>query len=329
MVVAPIAAGREAGPARAAELDERRARHGRPAQCGRCRSARSSGCTSPASCVLDDALQADLRRTASQPPAPADLPRLPRRLRRSGGRRARRSGAARRARAGAHLRALRRLRRPTATCSPGCARTTGRVAASFVNWVGRTRAADPRGERAAACAGGTRAAPTARRAPARRSGSARELVAYVAAEVGAGRLALTPPAPTPLGWQLAQARQPRRGAAARPRRPAVPDRSARRSSSVQLRRARERATRRSARARAPPISQALQALEDHDIDQPVHRARRGQARAVSTLAADACCWCSTELRLPPYLHSRLPGAGADDPLRALVLLRRQDAASSS
>jgi len=77
-------------------------------------------------------------------------------------------------------------------------------AASYVNWVGRTVRQvreDSALQRALAA--------RVDRSPVTSEGEAqkrhRELAAYVAAEQRAGRLGLTPPAPTPLGWVLANA----------------------------------------------------------------------------------------------------------------------------
>jgi len=78
-----------------------------------------------------------------------------------------------------------------------------RSAASFVNWVGRS----VRQIREEAVLHRALAAQVPRRALAAPGEAERvrgELGDWVAAEVGAGRLALTPPAPTPLGWQLAK-----------------------------------------------------------------------------------------------------------------------------
>ncbi|HET7231909.1 MAG TPA: hypothetical protein VFJ16_17990 [Longimicrobium sp.] len=78
-----------------------------------------------------------------------------------------------------------------------------RSAASYVNWVGRT-VLQIREEHALQRALAARVP----RQPATMPGGAervrKELRAYVAAEIAAGRLALTPPAPPPLGWKLAK-----------------------------------------------------------------------------------------------------------------------------
>ncbi len=77
------------------------------------------------------------------------------------------------------------------------------LAASFVNWVGRTviqikqesalqRALSSRVKRGSLA---TAAAARQQRL---------ELVDFVVAEIRAGRLALSPPPPTPLGWRIAQ-----------------------------------------------------------------------------------------------------------------------------
>ncbi|HEY4957904.1 MAG TPA: hypothetical protein VII31_08820 [Caldimonas sp.] len=76
-------------------------------------------------------------------------------------------------------------------------------AASFVNWVGRS-VHQIREESALQRALAARVPRQAIAAPADARNVRSALVDYVAAEVGAGRLALTAPAPTPLGWQLAK-----------------------------------------------------------------------------------------------------------------------------
>jgi len=74
-------------------------------------------------------------------------------------------------------------------------------AASFVNWVGRT-VRQIREESALQRALAVRVPRRALAAPGDAERLRRELAAWVVAEVGAGRLALTPAAATPLGWQL-------------------------------------------------------------------------------------------------------------------------------
>jgi hypothetical protein len=77
------------------------------------------------------------------------------------------------------------------------------IAASYVNWVGRT-VLQVREENALqqALAGRVNRAPIASAADAHER--RRSLITYVQAEMGAGRLSLTPPEPTPLTWQLAR-----------------------------------------------------------------------------------------------------------------------------
>ena len=77
------------------------------------------------------------------------------------------------------------------------------VAASFVNWVGRT-VVQVREERALqrALAARVPRGPLESGAEAQRRRS--ELIAFVDGEVRAGRLSLTAPGPTPLGWRLAR-----------------------------------------------------------------------------------------------------------------------------
>jgi len=74
-------------------------------------------------------------------------------------------------------------------------------AASFVNWVGRT-VRQIREESALQRALAVRVPRRALAAPGDAERLRRELAAWVVAEVGAGRLALTPTAATSLGWQL-------------------------------------------------------------------------------------------------------------------------------
>ena len=74
-------------------------------------------------------------------------------------------------------------------------------AASFVNWVGRT-VRQIREDSALQRALAARVPRRALGAPGDAQRIRAELVAWVAAEVGAGRLALTPAESTPLGWQL-------------------------------------------------------------------------------------------------------------------------------
>jgi len=76
-------------------------------------------------------------------------------------------------------------------------------AASFVNWVGRT-VRQIREESALQRALAARVPRPPLAAPGEGERIRRELAAWVQSEVGAGRLALTPAAPTPLGWQLAK-----------------------------------------------------------------------------------------------------------------------------
>jgi hypothetical protein len=76
-------------------------------------------------------------------------------------------------------------------------------AASFVNWVGRT-VRQIREESALQRALAARVPRRELAAPGEAERVRRELVGWVAGELGAGRLALTPAAPTPLDWQLAK-----------------------------------------------------------------------------------------------------------------------------
>jgi hypothetical protein len=76
-----------------------------------------------------------------------------------------------------------------------------RAAASFVNWVGRS-VRQVREESALQRALSARVPRQALATPADVQRVRGELVDYVAAEVRAGRLALTPPERTPLDWQL-------------------------------------------------------------------------------------------------------------------------------
>jgi len=76
-----------------------------------------------------------------------------------------------------------------------------RAAASFVNWVGRS-VRQIREESALQRALAARVPRRPLAAPGEGERVRRELAAWVASEVGARRLALTPAAPTPIGWQL-------------------------------------------------------------------------------------------------------------------------------
>jgi hypothetical protein len=75
------------------------------------------------------------------------------------------------------------------------------ASASYVNWVGRTvRQVKQESALQQALAAKVSREPLASGADAQRR--RRELIAFVEAEVRAGRLELTPPEPTPLGWQI-------------------------------------------------------------------------------------------------------------------------------
>ncbi|HEX7437009.1 MAG TPA: hypothetical protein VF308_09885 [Caldimonas sp.] len=76
-------------------------------------------------------------------------------------------------------------------------------AASFVNWVGRS-VRQIREESALQRALAARVPRRPLAAPGEGERVRRELAAWVKSEVDAGRLALTPDAPTPFGWQLAK-----------------------------------------------------------------------------------------------------------------------------
>jgi len=79
----------------------------------------------------------------------------------------------------------------------------GRLAANYVNWVGRTvRQVKEESALRRALAAKVARAPLASGAQAQQL--RRELIDFVDAEVSAGRLGLTPPDPTPLRWQLAK-----------------------------------------------------------------------------------------------------------------------------
>src|SRR5450755_2022963 len=77
------------------------------------------------------------------------------------------------------------------------------AAASFVNWVGRS-VCQIREESTLQRALAARVPRQPLAAPGAAERVRRELAAWVAGEVGAGRLALTPAAPTPFGWQVAK-----------------------------------------------------------------------------------------------------------------------------
>jgi hypothetical protein len=77
------------------------------------------------------------------------------------------------------------------------------ASASYVNWVGRTvRQVKQESALQQALAAKVSREPLASGADAQRR--RRELIAFVEAEVRAGRLELTPPEPTPLGWQISK-----------------------------------------------------------------------------------------------------------------------------
>jgi hypothetical protein len=76
-----------------------------------------------------------------------------------------------------------------------------RAAASFVHWVGRS-VRQIREESALQRALAARVPRRSFVTPGEAQRVRAELLSHVAAEVGAGRLALTPAEPTPLGWQL-------------------------------------------------------------------------------------------------------------------------------
>jgi len=78
-----------------------------------------------------------------------------------------------------------------------------RSAASFVNWVGRS-VRQIREESLLQRALAARVPRRSLAAPGEAERLRRELAGWVAGEIGAGRLALTPDAPTPFGWQLAK-----------------------------------------------------------------------------------------------------------------------------
>ena len=77
------------------------------------------------------------------------------------------------------------------------------IAASYVNWVGRT-VVQVREESALQQTLAARANRAPVDSPAVAQQRRRELIAYVRSEQAAGRLSLTPPQPTPLLWRLAQ-----------------------------------------------------------------------------------------------------------------------------
>jgi hypothetical protein len=74
-------------------------------------------------------------------------------------------------------------------------------AASFVNWVGRS-VRQIREESALQRALAARVPRQPLAAPGDAERVRRELVTWIGAEIGAGRLVLTPDPPTPLGWQI-------------------------------------------------------------------------------------------------------------------------------
>jgi hypothetical protein len=77
------------------------------------------------------------------------------------------------------------------------------LAASFVNWVGRT-VVQIKQECALQQALTSRVSRRSLASPAAARRQRLELMSFVEAEMRAGRLALTPPPPTPLSWRIAQ-----------------------------------------------------------------------------------------------------------------------------
>lgn len=77
------------------------------------------------------------------------------------------------------------------------------IAASYVNWVGRT-VLQIRQEHVLQQALAARVSRLPVTSPADATQRRRALITYVRSEQAAGRLTLTPPPPTPLGWRLAQ-----------------------------------------------------------------------------------------------------------------------------
>ena len=322
-MVAPVAAGKRAGLRALLHSMNAEPGHRRPGQRVAAVRRSSSGCTSRAWRCSTMPLQADLRVHGVAPPAPADLPRLHRRLRRPGRRGAGRARAARRARAGARSSRTARASPPAATCWPGCAHDQRRRRRATSTGSAAPCARSARRARCSArwrhaCPRQPLAAPGEAETRARASSPASSQD-----EVGAGRLTLTPPAPTPLGWQLAKLRQPGGRAAGRHRRAAAPDR---RCAAVRLPAAHgaRSAIPSSARARLAADLETLQELEDHDITNQFTALgavkpglfRRWLLTVLLVLTSYAC---------RHDLHPRLSGARADDPLRALGLLRRQAA----
>ena len=77
------------------------------------------------------------------------------------------------------------------------------LAANYINWVGRTvRQVKEESALRRALAAKVPRAPLASAAEAQQL--RRELIDFVDAEASAGRLTLTPPEPTPLGWKIAK-----------------------------------------------------------------------------------------------------------------------------
>ena len=207
MVVAPVAAGREAGLRDAARHHEPAPGHGRSRRTRCSRSARFER-------LHFARFVHARRRDAGRPRRAIGVPRrrVPIYLvflgdcdgpaRRAAGRARASAPATGCARSSRTARASTRA----ATCSTGCWRTTGRRPRSYVNWVGRTVRQIREESALQRALVGTRAARAARRG-AEPQALRRDLLRLRARpSISAGRLTLTPPAPTPLGWRLAQPR---------------------------------------------------------------------------------------------------------------------------
>ena len=319
--VAPIAAGQRGGAARAAATRMNRdAGDGRPAQSARAvRPVRAAALRPLRDAGPADDLQATSRSTASRPapgrlswpssatataPADAFLDR---------------AGRARRARPARGSSRTARASAPTPTCSPGCAHAA--PAGGELRQLGRPHACGRSARRA-------RCARAARRRACRATRASRGRRRSAAAATSCSPSCEAESRGGPAGADAGGADAARLAARASccilvavpllgTRRAAVPDRrlAAAALPAAHARDARPRDLP-AARPRAR-IQRAGAQLEDHDITNQYTRASATvKPGLLPALAADRPA-TPARLCLPPHLPPRLPGAGADDPLRAL------------
>ena len=231
-------------------------------------------------------------------------------------------------RAGAGLRGSSRTAQastPTAICSPGCWRTIARAAASYVNWVGRSvrdRSARkarcsvpwPRESARRSLASGDRraAAPARARWPSSQPKSGAGRLALTPGRADAARLADSPSSRNAVAVPLL-------GSSLLPLLIVLRCRSARLSAAN----ARDQRPRNLPAPARPTVCEALQELEDHDVTNQYTALGAVKPGLFRRWLLDGAAGAD-RLRLPARLHARPPGAGADDPLCALGLPRRQE-----